>query len=433
MWKRLLDNRFSEWTQRILLFGYEEYRFLPQLPRGMKWAVFFLSALFNMGTLAVIHLALWPLYVRHGAMMTLAIQLSVLVVLADFAMFAAHAMPLKRHQTTLWTLLVGVALFVASLYAGVQLARKESHALPPQEAGVTPSSMEDSELWRKEDPDPDSLSINVGLALIALIFFYSFRGKYGQLFRQAFIKHADTQARMALAKAIHDRILRPLHIQESGLEAHAVCTNPEEMGGDFFGHVINSRGLRVFATGDVAGHDLGSGLLMAVTKGAFESSAQEHAPLADLGRQMNRVVFRNADRRMFVSFCAIRLDAEQRQAEVLNAGHLPLLHYQASQGKVVQVKPRGLALGLVHDACYETALCSAEPGDLFLLITDGLVETENRDHELFSLKRVAEFLKTRALHLKPEALCQELLARAREHADSPEFEDDVTVLAIRIS
>ncbi len=54
---------------------------------------------------------------------------------------------------------------------------------------------------------------------------------------------------------------------------------------------------------------------------------------------------------------------------------------------------RGISLGVTQDAHYEKKEISLAPGESMLFFTDGVIEAENEDKELFGNERLVEFIK----------------------------------------
>jgi serine phosphatase RsbU (regulator of sigma subunit) len=107
------------------------------------------------------------------------------------------------------------------------------------------------------------------------------------------------------------------------------------------------------------------------------------------------------------------------------AGHLPILRVR--NGKVEEVTEPQLALGMFDGATFGSKTIEAQPGDLFALLTDGIVEVfdgENRELGLDWAKQVLA-----ADHDRPlAAIADRLFGGARAHG--PQL-DDQTLLLIR--
>jgi serine phosphatase RsbU (regulator of sigma subunit) len=111
----------------------------------------------------------------------------------------------------------------------------------------------------------------------------------------------------------------------------------------------------------------------------------------------------------FVTCCAALL-RHDGQLTVANAGH-PSPYVD---GRELAVEA-GLPLGIVADATYEEAVSH---GSSITLISDGVLEAENAQRELFGFERSLEISKRSA---------QEIAEAARAWGQT----DDITVVTIR--
>ena len=80
----------------------------------------------------------------------------------------------------------------------------------------------------------------------------------------------------------------------------------------------------------------------------------------------------------------------------------------------------GLPLGLVSEVVYNAREFQLEPGEQITLVSDGVLEAENREGELFGFERTREISGKSA---------QEIAAAAKAWGQN----DDITVVTVRRS
>jgi phosphoserine phosphatase RsbU/P len=83
----------------------------------------------------------------------------------------------------------------------------------------------------------------------------------------------------------------------------------------------------------------------------------------------------------------------------------------------------------LEDAIYQTSEIILEPRDLVLLYTDGLVEIENAQQDLYSTQLLVEAVRRR-LDQPSGQLFNELLEEARRFAAHGAFTDDVCLVGM---
>jgi PAS domain S-box-containing protein len=195
------------------------------------------------------------------------------------------------------------------------------------------------------------------------------------------------------------------------------------IGGDWYHAATLPCGQTLLAIGDVAGHGLPAAATMARLRHSLAALAAATTEPAELLRLLNRVLF-DADDGATATAVVARYDPVRQLLTWAQAGHpAPLL---ARSGRPVPLpRPRGLLLGAVRDASFETATVPMGLGDMLLLYTDGLVE--RRGHSIEEgLGRVIEAI-AEAIRDAPDQPLARLLAGL--HQANPE--DDTCVLAAR--
>jgi len=109
------------------------------------------------------------------------------------------------------------------------------------------------------------------------------------------------------------------------------------------------------------------------------------------------------------------------------AGHPPLLCLSQAGGPAREVEENGLVLGIMERAAYTDVELPLQPGDRFLLYTDGLLEAANAADELFGPARLAAALAETAA-LPPAAAAERLLERVDAWSGRPPSDDCTLVL-----
>ena len=149
-------------------------------------------------------------------------------------------------------------------------------------------------------------------------------------------------------------------------------------------------------------------------------------PIAKILDDLNLVLPSVKTPNMFATLAALRFDG-RNEVEYISAGHVPLLHYRRRSGDVVCHTMSQLPLGLFTAAGYAPQRIRYEAGDIFALVTDGVVEAgEERDAaEGFEmLSQIVSDFADRSLAEIAAAVNAEAARRGAQ-------EDDRTVLLIR--
>ena len=212
----------------------------------------------------------------------------------------------------------------------------------------------------------------------------------------------------------------------SRMEAYGQTMPKDDVGGDLVDLVAAGRDPVAYVA-DVSGHGVRAALLMGMVKTAMRYGLHLGQPLTKLLDQMNCVLPAVKEAHMFATLAALRFDGTG-EAEYISAGHVPLLHYQRRRQNVARYSMSQFPLGLFEDADYASCRIPYERGDLFLLVTDGVVETgDDRDADS-GLEVLAQILMSFAERPLPEVFD---VMRAAISGHGIEAHDDQTVLLLR--
>jgi sigma-B regulation protein RsbU (phosphoserine phosphatase) len=88
---------------------------------------------------------------------------------------------------------------------------------------------------------------------------------------------------------------------------------------------------------------------------------------------------------------------------------------------------------MTADAAYEDREVPLEPGDVILLLTDGIVEAMNGEQDVFGDERLLETLRTSGpAGLHPEGISRSELDAEERHSGGATRNDDRTLVAVRL-
>jgi len=223
-------------------------------------------------------------------------------------------------------------------------------------------------------------------------------------------RQALLESELAAAQQVQQLLLPEDTGDVPGFAIESVYQPAQQVGGDFFQIVPTSDGGLLLVVGDVAGKGLPAAMLVSLLVGAIRTAAEEtHAPEILLHKLNERLVGRSGGG--FSTAIAAHI-AGDGTVTIANAGHLsPYL-----DGHEV-VLPGALPLGVVSGSAYETTQFLLNAGSRLTFYSDGVVEAQNEDGELFGFERGLELSTRRA---------EEIAEAAKRFGQS----DDITVVAV---
>ncbi len=224
--------------------------------------------------------------------------------------------------------------------------------------------------------------------------------------RSARLLDERTRLKQELAAAAETQaLLLPAEsVRVPGFVTEVAYLPASEVGGDFH-YALPDGDALVVLVGDVSGKGLRAAMLVAVIIGVLRDTAARR-PAAILTALNHALV--GQTRGGFVTCCCARFAPDGR-VTLANAGHPPPIVDHR------ELEMPSLPLGVAPDAGFaDTAI----DGQLFTFVSDGVVEAENAQRELFGFDRTREISGKSA---------QEIAEAAKAWGQN----DDITVVTVR--
>jgi len=200
-----------------------------------------------------------------------------------------------------------------------------------------------------------------------------------------------------------------------------------EVGGDWYESIALPGARVALVVGDVAGHGVRAAVTMGRLRTAIHTLAMLELPPAESLQQLDELMHTLGEREPHFATCAYAVyDAVSGNIEVAVAGHLPpLLVHPDGTNELLDVPPAP-PLG-IGDGEVESRQFQIEDGSLFVLYTDGLVESRDRDIS-DGLARLQDIFGPGSPTRPLEDLCKATL----DGVYSDEQRDDIAVLIARL-
>ena len=195
-------------------------------------------------------------------------------------------------------------------------------------------------------------------------------------------------------------------MESSAFEVAAVYEPAQQVGGDFHWNRVEPDGSLLVVVGDVSGKGLKAAMLVSVAIGILrnEKSGSPGTVLAALNEGLAGHTGGG-----FVTCGCARFDTDGT-VTLASAGH-PAPYADGRELEVATGLPLGIAPGVTYDE-------STASGRHFTFVSDGVVEAENAQRELFGFDRTREISGKSA---------QEIARAAQAWGQN----DDITVVTVR--
>jgi len=319
----------------------------------------------------------------------------------------------KNYQRRLfWLSLCGMAvMWSMSMYTGYQLGQTQPD--------VAPADLMDASYF-----EPRILVVNM---LIVLAFSF-----YIEVMKQISTQKARLDAEMSMAQRIQNDLLPVLEIDSHTFSLYGQTESATEVGGDYCDVIRLSDNCTVVAVGDVSGHNVAAGLTMAMLKTAFRTELSYLTDVERMVASLNETVYDNVNRNMFISLLFGMIDPVKHELTLINCGHPPMLHYSAKDESIYRYRTGGPALGLQRKSDYQSEKVEYASGDIFVFLSDGLIETANVNGEELGCEQVSDLLRSNS-DKSPVDLYNVLIENAKAFRDQLPQRDDVTIVVLKMN
>jgi serine phosphatase RsbU (regulator of sigma subunit) len=236
-----------------------------------------------------------------------------------------------------------------------------------------------------------------------------------------------------VAGRIQQRLFPAGTLQVPGFDIAGASYPAEAAGGDYFDYIPMQDGCLGLVVADVSGHGFGPALLMAETRAYLRAFALTCSDVGEMVGFANRALAADVADEHFVTLLLARLDPRSRALVHASAGHTSGYVLDPSGAVRALLDSTGPPLGIMPEATFPARpALTLGPGEIALLLTDGILEACSPGGELFGKERVLSVLRANrdrsareivaALHAAVVAFCQE----------GP-LADDVTLIVARAS
>jgi serine phosphatase RsbU (regulator of sigma subunit) len=193
------------------------------------------------------------------------------------------------------------------------------------------------------------------------------------------------QQELAIAATIQQQLMT-MNIPEIpyvSIQAKNICC--KQSGGDFYDLVRTESGVSVVVA-DVSGKGIPAAMLASICQGMVHSHFLAGTPLEEIAGAVNGFLCsKNLEK--YVTAFLVRLD-EKGGLEYVNCGHVPPVI--VGKDGVRRLSESNVPVGLLAEAAYQKATGQMQNGDRLVLVTDGVTEAEDPEHDFFGDERLEE-------------------------------------------
>ena len=249
------------------------------------------------------------------------------------------------------------------------------------------------------------------------------------MLHEQLIEKKRLQGQLEVARQVQLELLPPGDPPLAGFDISAYNFPTEEVSGDDYDWVRIYEDQIGIVIADVAGKGVPAAILMAFLRASLRAASHigyaTHISMA----KVNYLLWESIERNQFVTAFYGILDASNRTLSFSNAGHNPPFLVKAN-GDTRVIDYGEQPLGMFRDTRYHQYYLTLEPGDVFVLYTDGATEAQSPAGEEFGRDRLVEAVK-RSLDQGAREMIASIQMAVLEWTASAGATDDVTFFIIK--
>ena len=247
---------------------------------------------------------------------------------------------------------------------------------------------------------------------------------------EALIEGEKMRQQLEMARVVQMSLLPSTMPSVPGYDVYGTFRPADLCGGDTFDLAMIEQGLLV-VLGDATGHGIAPALsvtqMQAMLRMAFRMGANLESAFLQVNNQMEDYL---PDDRFVTAFIGL-LDPAQHKLRFLSGGQAPILLFEAATRECRRYKPTSFPLSAMPLTSVKAAVeIPMQPGDVLVLLSDGIYEYRNVGNEEFGELRV-EALLQRHCEAPAAELAAKILGAVQAFAGDAVQEDDMTVLLVK--
>lgn len=246
----------------------------------------------------------------------------------------------------------------------------------------------------------------------------------------ALIEGEKLRQELEMARIVQMSSLPSRMPQLPGYDVFGMCRPAGLTGGDTFDLAIIDQGL-LAVLGDATGHGIAPALsvtqMQAMLRMAFRLGASLETAFTQVNNQLADTL---PDDRFITAFIGL-LDVKAHRIRFHSGGQGPILHFHAATGECDRHKPTSFPLAAMPLKTLRPAVTlEMQPGDILVLLSDGIYEYHDAANEQFGEARVRELVAAhRGKHTAEISAI--LLEAVQAFAKGAPQDDDMTIVLVK--
>ena len=242
-------------------------------------------------------------------------------------------------------------------------------------------------------------------------------------------QEAQLERDISMAREVQLRLLPTSAPVWTNAEMAVRFSPARTIGGDLYDFVEYGPGLMAIVLGDVSGKAAPAALFAALLSGIMHSAAQQRPEPARMLALLNDAIQERKLESQYVTMLFALWHDDSRTLRVANSGAVQPILCRSCHSSTVRAE--GFPLGMFPDVSYDELTVATEPGDVVLFVSDGILDAENAEREMYGQERLFSVLCARR-ELPAQEIADAILSDVARFLGDRDHFDDETIIVLKV-
>jgi serine phosphatase RsbU (regulator of sigma subunit) len=240
--------------------------------------------------------------------------------------------------------------------------------------------------------------------------------------------YAQLHTELVEAAQVHRRLCAPRLVRYGDFEIASETFAVRHVPGDCV-TVDKVDGSVVLGLGDICGKGLAAGMWISHLVGLIGTRTAASSNPETIVTGVNRDLCRVSSVAPLATLFLARLDPATGRLDYCSAGHPPALLLRAD-GQLELLSEGGPLLGVIPGAFFAKGIVNLRAGDLLLVCSDGILESQNDADQEFGYERLEAQLRSARMDCA-ETVLFSVLGAVQDFAATRPLIDDMSLVVVR--
>jgi sigma-B regulation protein RsbU (phosphoserine phosphatase) len=242
-------------------------------------------------------------------------------------------------------------------------------------------------------------------------------------------QEAQLEKDIAMAREVQLRLLPREAPSHPHAEMAVRFLPARSIGGDLYDFLDYGPNRTAIVLGDVSGKAAPAALFAALVSGIMRAAAAQFPEPAAMMALLNDWLQERKLDSQYVTLLFAVWNDENQTLQVANSGAVQPLFCRA--GESVVVRAEGFPLGLFPNVTYEEFSVAAQPGDVIIFVSDGILDAEDDKEDMYGEERLSALLCS-IRDLSAQQIADSILADVGSFQGTHDRFDDETIIVLKV-